>query len=97
MAQINVELATIYCGKLVKNKVSMEIPLEAAEIIYNAWHSDKMPQHEAIVAHNLMDNQVANCELVVSGQVMAGMLNMASVDTDGRLLAIVDPDKSEEE
>lgn len=96
MAQINIELVTIDCGKLVKNKVSIEIPLEAAEIIYNAWHTDKMPQHEAILAHNLMDNQVANCELVVAGQVMGGMLSMASVDTDRRLLAIVDPDEDEE-
>ena len=96
MAQINIELVTIDCGKLVKNKVSIEIPLEAAQIICNAWHSDKMPQHEAIVAHNLMDNQVANCELVVAEQV-DGMLSMPSVDTDRRLLAIVDPDESEEE
>ena len=29
MAQINIELVTIDCGKLVKNKVSIEIPLEA--------------------------------------------------------------------
>lgn len=97
MAQINIELATIDCGQLVKNKISIEIPLDAAEIIYNAWHSEKMPQHEAIVAHNLTDNQVANCELVIAGQVMGGMLNMVSVDTDDRLLSIVDPDKNEEE
>lgn len=95
MAQINVELVTIDCGKLVKNKVSLEIPVEAAEIIYEAWQSDKMPQHEAIIGHNLMDNQVANCELVVANNVMAGMQNMATVDTDERLLTIVDPDEED--
>lgn len=96
MAKINVELVTIDCGKLVKNKVILEIPADAAKIIYEAWQSDKMPQHEAIIAHNLMDNQVANCELVVADAVVAGMQNMATVDTDKRLLAIVDPDDEED-
>lgn len=95
MAQINVEIVTIDCGKLVKNKVTLEIPVDAAEIIYKAWLSDKMPQHEEIIAQNLMDNQVANCELVVAGAVVAGMQNMATVNTDERLLSIIYPDEED--
>lgn len=75
-ASINVEIVTIYCGQLVKNKVVLEVPQEAAEIISKAWNTDVLPQRKAITAHNLMDNQVANFNLVIGNKVVGGMCNI---------------------
>ena len=76
-ASIIVEIGTICNGNIVK-----QIPREAAVIISEAWNNDELPQREAIVAHNLLGNQFAHCDLVIDNGIGGGMLNMVKEDTD---------------
>lgn len=81
-ASIIVEIGTICKGNIVKNKVTLQIPREAAVIISEAWNNDELPQREAIVAHNLLGNQFAHCDLVIDNGIAGGMLNMVKENTD---------------
>ena len=81
-ASIDIEIGTVYKGKMTKNKVTLQIPREAAIIISRAWQSKELPQREAIVAHNLLCNQFAHCDLVIDNVISGGMLNMVQEDTD---------------
>lgn len=81
-ASIIVEIGTICNGNIVKNKVALQIPREAAVIISEAWNNDELPQREAIVAHNLLGNQFAHCDLVIDNGIAGGMLNMVKENTD---------------
>ena len=81
-ASIIVEIGTICNGNIVKNKVTLQIPREAAVIISEAWNNDELPQREAIVAHNLLGNQFAHCDLVIDNGIGGGMLNMVKENTD---------------
>ena len=81
-ASIIVEIGTICNGNIVKNKVTLQIPREAAVIISEAWNNDELPPREAIVAHNLLGNQCGHCALVIDNGIRAGMLNMVKEDTD---------------
>ena len=81
-ASIDIEVGTVCKGKMTKNKVTLQIPREAAIIISNAWQSKELPQREAIVAHNLLGNQIAHCDLVIDNGIAGGMLNMVKEDTD---------------
>ena len=81
-ASIIVEIGTICNGNVVKNKVTLQMPREAAVIISEAWHNDELPQREAIVAHNLLGNQFAHCDLVIDNGIAGGMLNMVKENTD---------------
>lgn len=80
-AFIDVEIVTIHKGKMVKNTVLLQIPQQAAEIINNAWHTEELPQREAITAHGLVGNQIASCNLIIEDNVTAGMLNMTRVSS----------------
>lgn len=82
IASIIVEIGTICNGNIVKNKVTLQIPREAAVIISEAWNNDELPQREAIVAHNLLGNQFAHCDLVIDNGICGGMLNMVQENTD---------------
>lgn len=82
IASITIEIGTIYNGNIVKNKVTLQIPREAATIISEAWNTDGLPQREAIVAHNLLGNQFAHCDLVIDNGIAGGMLNMVKENTD---------------
>lgn len=78
---IKVEFVTVYCNKIIKSNVSVKIPREAALIIQRAWHGE-MPQHQAIVAHHLAANQVANCELILDSKLVGGISGMIAEDTE---------------
>lgn len=96
-ASIRIEIGTINNGKLVRNEVTLEIPEEAAEIINNAWHTEELPQRYAIVAHNLLGNQIAHCDLIIGNKVAAGMCNMARENSDEeRYFKIEEIDEEEE-
>lgn len=81
-ASIIVEIGTICNGNVVKNKVTLQIPIKAATIISEAWNTNELPQREAIVAHNLLGNQFAHCDLVIDNGIAGGMLNMVKENTD---------------
>lgn len=81
-ASIIVEIGTICNGNVVKNKVTLQIPRKAATIISEAWNTNELPQREAIVAHNLLGNQFAHCDLVIDDGIAGGMLNMVKENTD---------------
>lgn len=81
-ASIIVEIGTICNGNVVKNKVTLQIPRKAATIISEAWNTNELPQREAIVAHNLLGNQFAHCDLVIDNGIAGGMLNMVKENTD---------------
>ena len=81
-SSIIVEIGTIYNGNIVKNKVTLQIPREAAMIISDALHNEELPQREAIVAHNLLGNQLAHCDLVIDNGIAGGMLNMVRENSD---------------
>nr|DAQ40751.1 MAG TPA: hypothetical protein [Caudoviricetes sp.] len=81
-ASIVIEIATVCNGNITKNKVTLQIPREAAIMISKAWQSEELPQRNAIVAHNLLCNQIAHCDLVIDNGVAGGMLNMVKEDTD---------------
>lgn len=88
-AMINIEFVTIDDGKFIKSNVSIQIPKKAASIIQKAWHG-KMPQHQAIVAHHLAANQVANCELIVEDKCVGGISRMIAEDTEFRIFLEID-------
>ncbi len=67
---------------MVKNKVKLQIPREAAVIINEAWNSNELPEREAIVARDLLGNQFAHCALVIDNGIAGGMLNMVKENTD---------------
>lgn len=81
-ASIIVEIGTICNGNIVKNKVKLQIPREAAVIISEAWHNDELPQREAIVARDLLGNQFAHCDLVIDNGIAGGILNMVKENSD---------------
>lgn len=81
-ALIRIEIGTVNNGKLVRNEVTLEIPQEAADIINKAWHTEELPQRNAIIAHNLLGNQIAHCDLIIRNEIAAGMYNMAKEDSD---------------
>lgn len=96
IASITVEIGTIYNGNIVKNKVTLQIPREAATIISEAWNTDELPQREAIVAHNLLGNQFAHCDLVIDDGIAGGMLNMVKENTDDEKYFSVEEYEKEE-
>jgi hypothetical protein len=96
IASITVEIGTIYNGNIVKNKVTLQIPREAATIISEAWNTDGLPQREAIVAHNLLGNQFAHCDLVIDNGIAGGMLNMVKENTDDEKYFSVEEYEKEE-
>lgn len=96
IASITVEIGTIYNGNIVKNKVTLQIPREAATIISEAWNTDGLPQREAIVAHNLLGNQFAHCDLVIDDGIAGGMLNMVKENTDDEKYFSVEEYEKEE-
>lgn len=81
-ALIRVEIGTVNNGKLVRNEVTLEIPQEAADIINSAWHTEELPQRNAIIAHNLLGNQIAHCDLIIRNEIAAGMCNIAKENPD---------------
>ena len=96
IASITVEIGTIYNGNIVKNKVTLQIPREAATIISEAWNTDGLPQREAIVAHNLLGNQFAHCDLVIDNGIAGGLLNMGKENTDDEKYFSVEEYEKEE-
>lgn len=96
IASITIEIGTIYNGNIVKNKVTLQIPREAATIISEAWNTDGLPQREAIVAHNLLGNQFAHCDLVIDNGIAGGMLNMVKENTDDEKYFSVEEYEKEE-
>lgn len=95
-ASIIVEIGTICNGNVVKNKVTLQIPIKAATIISEAWNSNELPQREAIVAHNLLGNQFAHCDLVIDNGIAGGMLNMVKENTDDEKYFSVEEYEKEE-
>lgn len=95
-ASIIVEIGTFSHGNMVKNKVKLQIPREAAVIISEAWNNDELPQREAIVAHNLLGNQFAHCDLVIDNGIGGGMLNMVKENTDDEKYFSVEEYEKEE-
>lgn len=81
-ATIKVEIGTVDNGKLVRNTITLEIPKEAALLISKAWNTNESPQHNTIVAHGLMANQIASCDLVIGNEMSAGILNMPRENSD---------------
>ena len=96
IASITIEIGTICNGNIVKNKVTLQIPREAATIISEAWNTDELPQREAIVAHNLLGNQFAHCNLVIDDGIAGGMLNMVKENTDDEKYFSVEEYEKEE-
>lgn len=45
-ASIDIEIGTVCNGKMMKNKVTLQIPREAAIIISKAWQSKELPQRK---------------------------------------------------
>lgn len=95
-ASIIVEIGTICNGNVVKNKVTLQIPRKAATIISEAWNTNELPQREAIVAHNLLGNQFAHCDLVIDNGIGGGMLNMVKENTDNEKYFSVEEYEKEE-
>lgn len=95
-ASIIVEIGTICNGNVVKNKVMLQIPRKAATIISEAWNTNELPQREAIVAHNLLGNQFAHCDLVIDNGIGGGMLNMVKENTDDEKFFSVEEYEKEE-
>lgn len=95
-ASIIVEIGTICNGNVVKNKVTLQIPRKAATIISEAWNTNELPQREAIVAHNLLGNQFAHCDLVIDNGIGGGMLNMVKENTDDEKCFSVEEYEKEE-
>lgn len=95
-ASIIVEIGTVCNGKIVKNKVTLQIPRKAATIISEAWNTNELPQREAIVAHNLLGNQFAHCDLVIGNGTGGGMLNMVKENTDDEKYFSVEEYEKEE-
>lgn len=81
-ASIIIEVGTVCSGNMVKNKIVLKIPKEAAQVINDAWHSNKLPRRAAIVAHNLLGNQLAHCDLVIGDRIAGGVVNMRKVNSD---------------
>lgn len=81
-ASIIIEVGTVCSGNMVKNKIVLKIPKEAAQVINDAWHSNELPRREAIVAHNLLGNQLAHCDLVIGDRIAGGVVNMRKVNSD---------------
>lgn len=96
IASITIEIGTICNSNIVKNKVTLQIPREAATIISEAWNTDGLPQREAIVAHNLLGNQFAHCDLVIDNGIAGGMLNMVKENTDDEKYFSVEEYEKEE-
>lgn len=96
-ALIRVEIGTVNNGKLVRNEVTLEIPQEAADIINKAWHTGELPQRDAIIAHNLLGNQIAHCDLIIRNEIAAGMCNMAKENSDDeRYFSIAEYEEEED-
>lgn len=95
-ALIIVEIGTVCNGNVVKNKVTLQIPRKAATIISEAWNTNELPQREAIVAHNLLGNQFAHCDLVIDDGIAGGMLNMVKENTDDEKYFSVEEYEKEE-
>lgn len=83
-ASIEIEVGTICNGKMVRNKVVLQIPREAAVIISKAWQTEELPQRNAIVAHSLLGNQIAHCDLVIDNGIAGGMVNMIKENCDNK-------------
>lgn len=81
-ASIVIEIATIFNGNMTKNKITLQIPREAAMIISKAWQSEELSQRNAIVAHNLLGNQIAHCDLLIDNGIAGGMVNMVKENSD---------------
>jgi hypothetical protein len=94
-ASIVIEVGTIYNGKTVRNTVVLQIPRGAAVIISKAWQTEKLPQRNAIVAHGLLSNQVAHCDLVIDNGIAGGMTNMAKVNCDNKRFFKIEDDEED--
>lgn len=91
-ASIVIEVVTICNGKTVRNTVVSQIPREAAVIISKAWQTEKLPQRNAIVAHGLLCNQVAHCDLVIDNGIAGGMGNMTKENCDNKRFFKIEDD-----
>lgn len=94
-ASIVIEVVTICNGKTVRNTVVSQIPREAAVIISKAWQTEKLPQRNAIVAHGLLGNQVAHCDLVIDNGIAGGMVNMAKENCDNKRFFKIEDDEED--
>lgn len=94
-ASIVIEVGTICNGKMVRNTVVLQIPRKAAVIISKAWQTEDLPQRNAIVAHNLLGNQVAHCDLVIDNEIAGGMGNMAKVNCDNKRFFKIEDDEED--
>lgn len=96
-ASIIIEIATVCNGNITKNKVTLQIPRDAAVRIANAWQSEELPQRNAIVAYNLLDNQLAHCDLVIDKGIAGGMVNMTKKDCDNKRYFVIEEDLEDED
>lgn len=94
-ASIVIEVVTICNGKTVRNTVVLQIPRKAAVIISKAWQTEELPQRNAIVAHGLLSNQVAHCDLVIDNGIAGGMTNMAKVNCDNKRFFKIEDDEED--
>lgn len=81
-ASIVIEIRTVCSGNRVKNKIVLQIPKVAAQVINDAWHSKELPQRGAIIAHNLLGNQLAHCDLVIDDRIAGSVVNIRKVNSD---------------
>lgn len=81
-ASIVIEVKTVCSGNMVNSNIVLQIPKEAAQVINDAWHSKELPQRDAIVAHNLLGNQLAHCVLEIGDRMVGGVVNMRKVNSD---------------
>ena len=93
-ASIVIEVGTICDGKTVRNTVVLQIPREAAVIISKAWQTE-LPQRNAIIAHNLLGNQVAHCDLVIDNGIAGGMANMSKESCDNKRFFKIEDDEED--
>lgn len=94
-ASIVIEVGTICDGKTVRNTVVLQIPRKAAVIISKAWQTEELPQRNAIVAHGLLCNQVAHCDLVIDNGIAGGMANMAKENCDNKRFLKIEDDEED--
>lgn len=94
-ASIVIEVVTFCNGKTVRNKVVLQIPREAAVIISEDWQTVAFPQRNAIVAHGLLGNQIAHCDLVIDNGIAGGMANMKKENCDNKRFLKIEDDEED--
>lgn len=95
-ASMVIEVVTICNGKTVRNTVVLQIPREAAVIISEDWQTVEFPQRNAIVAHGLLGNQVAHCDLLIDNKIAGGMGNMTKENCDNKRFFKIEDDEEED-